>query len=111
MAVKPKPSAPLNNYNCSYFPDRVIGYSDLCKCYPCYMKSVILVNTGSSFEYVKMTGPLKPSPILTSPTRPAQEIDLTCKEQFCRVSFVGKPGQEFCSFDCEMWHEVLCKKP
>jgi hypothetical protein len=36
-------------------------------------------------------------------------VDLICKEQFCKLPFKGKPGQEFCSFDCEMWHEALCK--
>ena len=39
-----------------------------------------------------------------------QEVDLICKEQFCKLPFKGNPGQDFCSFDCEMWHEGLCKK-
>lgn len=75
VGVKPKPSAPLNNYNCPWHPDRQIGHSNFCQCYS-----------------------MKRDP-----------VDLICKEQFCGVSFKGNPGQDFCSFDCEMWHEALCK--
>jgi hypothetical protein len=75
MAVKPKPSAPLNNYNCPWHPDRQIGHSNFCQCYS-----------------------MKKDP-----------VDLICKEQFCKLPFKGNPGQDFCSFDCEMWHEALCK--
>jgi len=90
---------PVPDSTCPYFPDRFVGHSELCKCYPCWMTSTTIVNTGSSFEYVKMTGPLKPSPILISPVRLAKiplEVELTCKEQFCKLKFMGVPGTEFC---------------
>lgn len=71
------------------------------------------VKTNNGFEFQEMGYKLPdppreyrlPNPLPEIP----QKVELTCKEQFCKLKFMGVPGTEFCSFDCQLWHESLSR--